>query len=678
MSVNKTKLSGLFKKPIPEKAFDGRFEGMLEQSGDKEFFRSCFEKSDGGYRVKSGLDAMKTKRLNKLGKAIKGNRGLFKAGPIIALALVGGALVVFSLFFMNPVLENAAESALEAAFGAKAEVSGIRFSPARMSVSIARIAVADRDSPMTNLFETGRLELRINPAALLRGRLYIEEASAAALAVGTARAESGALPGQEEPPVKAKKAVTPAPPLVDFQNFDAQALLEREKSKLKAPAAFDEAGTAYRDSLARWKGRWAASNAAVAKASASAKAVLKIKAAALSRPDEIAKAIADVKTAADAAKTAAAEAQAISAGIKTDSESLKRLENTARSAVNADKAYLKSLIDPSSGAALSALEPSVRQVLSDKAERYLYYAGAALAITDKLRRAYAGEAKPKKEKALAYRGRDMRYPALAYPRFRLALLSSSFAADGRTWAVELREISSEPALVAEPTAMLLSVTDGRSTVRVDARLDLRRGDAAEYELALDAAGVSLDLRDALAGAGLSGVKSTLAGTGTARGVSGGSMEATLDLELTQTSIAGQSGTFATAFAEAITEAESIRARIRYAMIPGAKDSFAISTNLDAIVQAAVGEIAGAYAKKAMAEIEKALGSWVAADLEGKLDSGAELDSLLAAAKGDDAALAKLKGQTEQKTGELEARARAVGAGVLQGVTIPQLPGLKKP
>jgi uncharacterized protein (TIGR03545 family) len=530
---------------------------------------------------------------------------------------------------------------------------------------------------MTNLVETGRLELRLNPAAALRGTVYIEEASAESLAAGTARATSGALPGAPVREKAARAEEEAAPPMVDLKAFDAKALLQREKSRLSSTAAYEEAGRAYDEASERWKARAASSGAAVDGLEASTRTVLAIDAKKLTTPDAIAKAISSVKTAMASVQTVSKEAEAIQAGLKADMDNVARLEKAAESAVADDTAYLKSLVDPSSGAAMAALEPSVREILSDKAERYLYYAGRAFEILRKVRTADAAGKEKDAPKPPEYRGRNVRFPSAAYPGFRLGLLRSTFAAGGTDWAFELRELSTEPGLVAEPASLSLSATKGGSSVGVDAVVDLREADEASWNAELKGSGLALDLGDALADVGLGSFSADLAGSGAARGSDGGNARLALDLRLTKARVGSPSGTFGTALAEAVSGVDTIEASIAYEKTTGGDDSFGLRTNLDDIVGNALSSIAKRYADKALGDVEAAMRGYAADELDGKLSSKEGLDDMFSAAKGDKTKADGIQGRLDQKLKALEDRAKSIGAGALQGIA-PGLPSSLRP
>ena len=172
--VKKGMITGPFKKPLPEKRLEKMYLKYLQQSGDRKFFASCFEEREGMMVFREEPELKTVKRIKALLREIKKNwKGPVKFLPLTAAAIVVAALAFFFTVLMNPLLEGALEKGLQALFEARAEVDGFNLNPLRFRVGIRRIAVANRDSPMKNLFETGRLEFRLKPAAVLRGKIYI-------------------------------------------------------------------------------------------------------------------------------------------------------------------------------------------------------------------------------------------------------------------------------------------------------------------------------------------------------------------------------------------------------------------------------------------------------------------------------------------------------------------------
>jgi uncharacterized protein (TIGR03545 family) len=679
MAVNKTvRVPALFRTPIAEKDFEKKYLRFIEQTKDKELLRSSFILEDGSYRLKDGLDAALLKKLGVLGKAIKANRGMVKAGPLALSAVSAAGLAVFSVFFMNPVLEGAVERGLSAAFEAEAEVTGFRFDPVRMRVGMASVAVADRDKPMTNLLEAGRVELRLNPAALFRGKVYVEEAIAASVLFGTTRSDSGTLPAYQ-PKVKAGKPAKEAgAPLVDLENFSAQALLDREKAKLKSTQAYEDVAAAYTEAADRWNARSEAAKQAVAGLRTSSAAVLSIDVKNLKSADAVSAAIQDVRTATNSVKAVGQQSGDIVQGLQSDIDAAAALEKQARSAAAEDLQRLKSYIDPKSGAAMEALEPSIKEILSDSAERYLDYGLRALEVAEKLKN--HGTKDPEAAETVSARGRDVRYQANAYPAFRLGLFGAGFSVDGTKWQITLKELSSEPDLVPQPLSLALSVAGPERELVFNGVADLRDADhraVAEELFVIEAAGtgVPVDLGTALKEAGIGGFTGTAAFTLEARGSGSGSVAAQSAISIADGRVLDPSGGVARALAEAMESVGSVELGVGYVQEDSGAPKFSVKTNLNDLVAAALAATADRYAKKAEAELDVAFRKYAGTELEGKLGAKDSAKALLGAAKGDKAAADRLGASLDAKMVELENRAAALAkdaaAGVIKGIEIPK-------
>jgi uncharacterized protein (TIGR03545 family) len=673
MKKEKTvKLNKLFAKPIKEARFQKRFLSALEIKKDKEFLDASFEARDGMRRARADLDAAALQRLNKLAPFIKANAGAVKGAPLAAAVILAAGLTVFGLFFMNPLLEKGIEAALEGVFGARAELDGLSFQPLRFRLAIDAVRVADAERPMTNLFESGRLELRLNPAALFRGKAYIEEASAASIALGSPRESSGALPGSEAPEAESAKEKPESPPLIDFERFDAKALLEQEKSKLAVTAAYAQSAAAYDEAAARWEGRVESSNAALQNAQESSKAVLSLNISSIRSVDQAAKAIGDTKTAISAAAAVGNEAAAVSGGIAKDADALAELSKASRAAFTKDADYLKALVNPKSGAAMAALEPSLRAMLSDKAELYLDYGIKLLDAALKLKASGDDKAAGKSEGRLAAQGRTVRYPGSEYAAFRLGLLKSDFSSEGSSWSVELRELSSEPDLTAEPSALDFSLTRAdASSIKTSLEADLRSSAKSSYTGRADIEQFPIDLGAALADAGLDGFTGRASGTVSLAGEKDGGSAGSLSLNVEEPNVARPTGSVGMAISAALKKTGSVTLDAVWENASG-NERFSFSTNIDAIAEEALRELALGYAKQASAELEKELRAYVAEELEGSLGSKEEFDALFAAAKGDKAASDALKKSLDDKLKELENKAKALGAGALQGISLPKI------
>ncbi len=675
MKVKKAgRIPPLFRKPIAEPDFDRRFLRFIELPADKEFVRSSFVLQDGWYRLKDGLDAALLKRLGAMAKAITSNRGIVKIGPLALSMVFAAGLVAFGLAFMNPLLEGAIERGLAAAFEARVDVTGLRFDPFRMRIGVVAITVADRDRPMSNLFETGRVELRLDPAAVLRGKVYIEEASAASVLFGTPRAVSGALPEYRQKAKPVKSSPPAGPPLVDLQNFSAQALLEREKAKLKSSQAYDDAAAAYAEAAARWSAQSESARASVDGLKASSTAVLSINVKGLKSVEAVSAALQDARSAISSVKAVGQQTADVVNGLQTDMDKAASLEKLARSAAADDLKRLKSYVDPRSGAAMEALEPSLREILSDSAERYLGYGARALEMAAKLKK--DGTRERRSPQAVAAQGRDIRYPARAYPDFRLGLFGADFSVDGTRWQISLKELSSDPNLVPEPLTFSVSVSTTTREVVFHGVADLRDAASDLFVIDLTGTGLPVDLGSALKDVGIGGFTGIAACGLHGSGSAVGTVSARSDIHIADSRLLEPSGTVARAIAQAMESVGTIDVGVDYEQEDGAAPRFAVTTNLNGLVGAALAATADRYARKAEAELDAAFRSYAGTELEGKLGAKDGATTLLSAAKGDKTAADSLGASLDAKKVELENRASALAKGAaadaLKSVEIPTL------
>jgi hypothetical protein len=666
-----------------------RYLRHLEQPADREFFRSCFTAEQASLRIRRDLDRKEGDKLRSLLKAIRANRkGAVKFAPLIIAAALAGGLIFFFTVMLNPLLERALETALETVFEARSDVKGFRLRLTKFSVGIDSVTVANRDRPMRNLFQIGRVSFSLRPQAVLQGKVYIEELRADSIRFDTPREQSGALP---ERPAKAKAPKAPrpeAPPLVDLKNFDARGLLDREFDKLSTPKLYDQAVAAYEDTLARWKGRAELVKTRSAELSAAAQPLLRLDINSLNplSPggiEAVTTVIRDISDMVDRVQNTASEAADLVRGLEDDIRAAEDLVQGARDSVETDFARLKSYVNFESGAAFAALEPSIREVLSDAAEQYLDYGLRAIEILEKLRSQPAGgqpaggpaaflsdagslfkaggKAKDKQGKKAPFKGRDVRYPSLRYPKFYLGVLSSDFTLAGWNYGIGLEGVSSDPDLYpSRPAALSLSFSETggpRRRAGFTGTLDLRNGAGGAYAAELEGAGFPLSLEREFARAGIRGFSGTGAFSLGLRGSSVGDWAGGGGISIAGARLLEPEGTLAEAVDAAIREAGEVRLALEFAHPVQGDGRFVITTNIGELVRRALEQMVRSYADRAVRELERVLRERIGSYIEGRFASQRELDLIFAAARGDKSAVDGLKGRLEEKKGEFERRLR---------------------
>ncbi|GHV21260.1 hypothetical protein FACS189494_06400 [Spirochaetia bacterium] len=680
------KVPKLFTKPIKEKEFEKRFVRLIEQKSDKEYLQSIFEfktlyhgtgtKPKGNFFVlrdetKNTKDKAQIAKLNALAKDIKSNRALpVNILPLFLVSVLAAGIVVFVTIFMNPLLEKVIEGALENVFEARVEIDNFNLNLFRFKISIGGISIADRDNPMTNIMQMNHTEIRLLPQAVLRGKIYIEEVRADSILFGAPRKTSGALPNMAaRAAAKAAKPKTEMPPLVDFANFDAMAIVNSELDKLQSVKLYDEAFELYNISVEKWTGQVDATKKQVDDLQKAAESFINFNYSALNFQDpaiiqQVMQLIENGKTAYNAVNGAVVHVNGIVTAVEEDINKAKNTITHAQNAVQRDIDYLKSFVDFSSGTYKDILDPVLQQILTGAAQKYISYGRRALEVLEKVKTYQAVLEKNKKDekkpKKVVFKGRDVLYPTRAYPFFYLGTLATDFTVNGWKTGFDLREISSDPDLIGKPTTLKLDVGEvsgEQKTVAFNGSADFRASAPRLFDATIKGNNFGFSINEGIKEVGIGGFNGAAAFTATAGGGRDGSVNVSGGASVVRPAIINPQGTIADAINQAIVEAGIIDIGFKYDHRAEGADAFSVNTNLGDLILAALKKTAQAYARQAMAEIEKALRSYITQYVSENYVSAQELDAIFAAVKGDKNALNGLQNILQGKITELETMLR---------------------
>ena len=660
----KVKAPGALRKPIKKRRFVSKFEKLLEHPGDKKFFVSCFEEREEVFYISDNLSKDDVKRLKKLLKDIKENRkAAIKLMPIILVGSIFGALFIFFTVFANPLLGKALEKGLEAIFEARSDVRGFRFSLIDFDIRINKIIVANCDKPMTNLFEMGLTRIKLRPAAVLRGKFYIEEIRAETILFGTERQTSGAIPGLvlRRDKKKEKPPKPESPPLIDLKNFDAMALLNSEYDKLKTPKLYDLAINTYNETSAKWQQQVDDSTKRVKELQTNAAPFLNMNINNIRDIEAAKKMIEDINKMVTTVQAASNDVNTIVTGLENDIKTAQSLEANARNSITDDLNLLKSYIDLESGAAFAALEPYIRDMLSDTAEQYLDYGRLALTVLEQLKGQTIEKKppKPKKEKKVVFKGVDIHYPVRQYPSFYLGLVKSDFTYNDWNYSLDLQNISSDPDFTSHsskangPVTLKLGFNESgsqlRRSVNFNGSADFRsKGREELFKANVDGSGFPLSIGNQFDSVGIKGFKGETDFNVNMKGLLNGKVEAGGKVAVNQAQLIEPKGTIAEAVGLAVQQAGSVNLGIQYI-----NDKFNLSTNIDELIKNALRNIINAYKDRAIAEIERVLREKINQYIDGRFVSREQLDGLINIAKGDRAIIDKTKEDLAKKISELQ-------------------------
>src|SRR5687768_14175737 len=121
-------------------------------------------------------------------------------GAVIPLLILFGLLAIFILFFLDSCAKWAIQKGGESIFGARVDIASVDVRVGKSALILRGVAVADKTSPMTNLFEFSESAFDFETLPFFEKKIIIDQASLAGLRVGTPRKTSGALPFVEKKP----------------------------------------------------------------------------------------------------------------------------------------------------------------------------------------------------------------------------------------------------------------------------------------------------------------------------------------------------------------------------------------------------------------------------------------------------------------------------------------------
>ncbi|MCL2410379.1 MAG: hypothetical protein FWC97_01930 [Treponema sp.] len=683
------KIPSIFKKPIKKKAFENNFAKLIEHPADKKFFTACFElktitvkgKETECYVIRSDINKESANKLKSLLKVIKLNRkGTINYVPLVFASIVVSAAVLFFIIFANPLLGRAMEMGLESVFEARADVNNFRFSLIDFEVSMTGITVANRDRPMTNLFDMGRTVISLRPEAVLRGKIYIEEIRADTIRFGTPRTVSGALPFR---PPRERTPTPPreTPPLVNLQNFDAMALLNQEFERLSSPRIFNEAIDTYNEIVTTWQGNIDATITQTEELRTAALELQNFNVSDLNLFDPetinvIRRTITDVNNLITTAQTAGEHAVSLVSGIEADIATAVQLEANARNAITDDLNHFRSFIDLSSGTAFGILESVLGDILTDAAREYIEYGLIALEALQKIKTIaddIPRNERPPREERSVFRGRNVSYNVVNFPSFYLGVLTSDFTLNSWNWAVDLRNVSSNPNFTAHspyannPARLRLAFSEVGGNLNRDVAFngiaDFRTHAAERFNTEVNATGFPISLGAMLSNIGINGFSGESNFGVSLAGLPNGNITTRANILINESSLFEPYGTIANAIDTAIRQADNVNLGVQHIFNVGRSDEFSLTSNIHNLFAQALEQTVRAYAARAMEEIERVLRQRIDEFIDGRFDSREQVDQLLAIARGDRELINQIGQNLTDKRSEFEQTLRSITGAV---------------
>ena len=617
------KIPRKFRKPVKEKFFKKKVLRRIHLDRDRTFVEEAFtQDSDGRYHLREELSAEERKRLARILKEIKKNRGLLKFGRLLVVLLILGGVILFNILLKDRLLEEAGERFLESTFQAKSDIEELRFQPLQGRISIAGLTIADRDAPMENLIDLGETDLSIETLELLKGNLVINRMGALNIAFGTERESSGALEGTpapesgepdenlEERAQRATEDTLAALGITDLA-VDPEAMVREYAESLRSRQVVEEIIGEAEATREVWSARIEDTADRVTAVRDDVVEMSEL------RPESIDSIPTALRTYEEVTAVTAQVEELYATVAESQSEFQRELAriNASRdrieAAIEADYQALRDRIpslDIDAGAfAMGTMRVFLESFLGSTYER-------AVALIDRFER--LRDQVPEGDRGPGRGGFDVPFPSVTYPRFYLQVAEATGDHAGTALQVRLEHLSSDPELTDEPVGVAYTQSTGELMAEVSGIVDLREGSEEKGEFTLSVGGLRPSLPAAARDLGFE----TLSGRATLSTAAllsrDGSLQGRLDLQAREVTLTPQdsAGRTATILSEALGATEEVAAEIEYRIEEGRLTGFTGSTTL----VRALRERAEQLVAELVAQVERRLRSELDSLIENEL------------------------------------------------------------
>jgi len=682
-----------FRRPLNPRAYRRKLAGRIFLEPDRAFLEQVTT-TDGEGRIVLSRELTRDElgRLKKLRKAAKKNKRGPRLFRVAILAVVVAAVLVFNIVFKDRLVRDGAVALLEGLFAARVDLDGVRFRPIRGEIAFDRLAVADADAPMTNLFELSDGVIDLDSWQLVNRRILIDEIAVRGLQFGTERENSGAIVekgksgnGAETQEASGASAsqqsgslasrVAEALPEISFQSLglpdtlDAQAFIEQNLTALGTPVAVRTLSGTATSFVDRWTNeiRTLTSELTSVADDVSAFAATDFRSirsvdAAMSLYDDatsIQTDVAGMRTRIEASyDTLVAEATGIL-------ETARNLPSQA----TADYESLLALIPDIRGGGrdfvVTLVTPYVQEALGSWYDRILRGMDVYKRLT-----AEASERTPRRSRRI---GTDFVFATTPRPRFLISRAELGVGAAGEeVLSIDLASLASEPDLLDEPAQVAYFQRGRAGELDVRATVDGRDGAANDLAVLLETTGTPLSISRGLDALSIDHVTGEVSVGSRLLRSAGGIISGDVSLVADELAVAGDytAGSLGEFVADLLSKAGTLEGEFSFTMEDRSNVRFSgAETNLDDIVAGAVRERIDA----ALATFRQELETRVTAYLDPLIDSlnenlGGVVEvetsaaELLALARDREAAAAELKRLAQDSINslrnQLEGEARA--------------------
>jgi uncharacterized protein (TIGR03545 family) len=517
----KIRIAPLFRKKYTEKNYRKKILKKLFIPADRELVESLFitvkdpKKGTDLYTIDTVAvkDPKQARRLALIAKQIKKQKGRFNIVSIVMALVCVVALCLALTVFRNVIARIAVTSAFEGTFGAKCDIRDIDFNIPKTYFRIDGLAVANRASPMKNLFEIGRCEIHFDLLELSRGKFVADNVEFTGVTWNTDRKKSGALPPKKQKQFEKKqKNAKPNPVTQALQKevtklsagvsvdsgiaavkdqLDPTKFIEKEKAGLKSPAEIQKIMDTVPALTTKWTSKTDEARSKVDSMIAQGKKLSTLKVDSIRTVEEVQALIPEIKAASDTAKETVAYVQTTVTEVNADAKTVTSLAGEADSAVRADAARLGALVDTIKSINIDTGKGLISGVFQtfivNTLGAYYPYIDKGITTFGELQSATSKTKKQslKQKSKFIERlpGRDFDFSHDSMPSFLMKniALSASDGASGIAGKATLQNITNDADKIGKPVTVALAVSHGGMSENLDGILDFR---SAAKEIAI--------------------------------------------------------------------------------------------------------------------------------------------------------------------------------------------------
>lgn len=298
-------------------------------------------------------------RMKNLALAIKKQKGRVKIIPLVASIVVVVLIGVFVFFTKNILTRKIIVGAMEGIFAAKCDIQRVNISFFDSNILIENLQQANKNNPMKNIFETGRINLDFDLNELLKAKFVIDNVECSDIKTNTDRTTSGELNHKRtvEDAVeglgsliqtKYEEAVEKAKVGIEglFAQYNPEKIMEEFSSQLKTPTVAENVTKESMALVEKWKNKPEEISKSYNSFSDSASKLAKLDVKSLkNNPTKIAETIKDVQNAIKSGEKLSKTVESTVNNIKIDSKKIESLSNDIKLAVKNDTEFVQGKIN---------------------------------------------------------------------------------------------------------------------------------------------------------------------------------------------------------------------------------------------------------------------------------------------------------------------------------------------